>query len=491
MGLISYLKTVKSPRERFREHWQAGKEKWRSYNRAQKVLWAAQASTYCFAVLVLVMMMLVDSMFVLVQLRLFTWTWAGVAILHVLLARLMEKRWFREPPAKTVDGFETSKPIEPGWKSHGILFASYYILSWIPFTGMLKVLVNLFAISGFYALLRLPFIDYLLLEMYPIFWTGLAFFATAFGYVHWMLGIPLICTLGSWCARIIYREHLDRKRNGRHDLGRRVKVSLLSMITFLVLGSFTIWWVLSSANIFYTVQDNPTRLTLYSKLAPGSVAKHTAGGVSALAPGISGRVRASSCPARKASIVHSNSQLQSAIAKTPHPVVFEYPSSAQEATVFYYRYPYLSYGTVKSLGYQTLVLGKTETHYIPGTEDMGRFFDNALQKMPGFSGGLFDVILLDGVDGAKEGKGIFIVDIETFPVGSPDETFDPTDGILGAALKSARRIRTGLMQLWMGIYNVMAGNQINVFRLMFRLPRFISRAYTCGSGNLECLLGRP
>jgi hypothetical protein len=269
------------------------------------------------------------------------------------------------------------------------------------------------------------------------------------------------------------------------------------MATFLVLGALTLWWVLASANVFWMQQDNPLRLSLYTKLAPESLAKfafNSDSGISidlTLHPGMTGRIRSSFCPASKPTIVNNSEQLKTAVRSTRHPVFCEYPSMAQEATVFYYRYPYFSSGTVKSLGYQVEVLGKTETRFVPGTVDMSRFFDRALEKMPELSGGRFEVVLLDGIEGAKEGKGIQIVDLETFPVGSPDEAFDSTDGVFRAALKSARRIRTWLMQLWIGIYNVMAGNQINVFRLIFKIPQLVRRAHSCGSGSLKCLLGSP
>jgi hypothetical protein len=111
-----------------------------------------------------------------------------------------------------------------------------------------------------------------------------------------------------------------------------------------------------------------------------------------------------------------------------------------------------------------------------------RFFDSLAEKIPGYNGGRFDVMLPD--KDLKTSRGIEVIEMNVFFLGCISEKK------VKSAWDELALIRTSLFQFYIGIVNIIAGyNYLSGFGIAFRVPELVERARMCN--NHEHLLAKP
>ena len=178
-------------------------------------------------------------------------------------------------------------------------------------------------------------------------------------------------------------------------------------------------------------------------------------------------------------------------------VIQEYSSNV-EGVVFYYKLPYMSGGAIKNIGIRDEsdkgplnkdASGNTLTaRYWPGTfrtdfsPEYVKYFDNLAAKIPGYNGGRFDVMLPS--NDLKDPRGLAVLELNVFFLGCIDEKSPKS------LLNDLKRLRTSLVQLYIGIVNIVIGyNFSNFWGILFKLPDLFSRAIMCG--NYEHIMAKP
>lgn len=178
-------------------------------------------------------------------------------------------------------------------------------------------------------------------------------------------------------------------------------------------------------------------------------------------------------------------------------VIQEYAPKT-EGVVFYYKLPYMNKGSIKNIGIREeseKVLGKQNTslkaQYWPETfrTDFSSkyldFFDDLASKIPGYTGGRFDIMLPDSYESDLiDPRGTTVLELNVFFLGCIQEK---TPKSFWDELKT---IRTSLMQIYIGIVNIVGGyNFLSLWGIAIKVPELVSRARLCG--NHEHLMAKP
>lgn len=178
-------------------------------------------------------------------------------------------------------------------------------------------------------------------------------------------------------------------------------------------------------------------------------------------------------------------------------VIQEYAPKT-EGVVFYYKFPYMSKGFIKNIGIREeaeKTPGKKSTalkaQYWPKTfrTDFSskylEFFNDLASKIPGYTGGRLDIMLPDSYESDLiDPRGTTVLELNVFFLGciqekSPKSFWD-----------ELKTIRTSLMQIYIGIVNIVGGyNILSFWGIAMKVPDLVSRAILCG--NHEHLMAKP
>ena len=178
-------------------------------------------------------------------------------------------------------------------------------------------------------------------------------------------------------------------------------------------------------------------------------------------------------------------------------VIQEY-STDIEGVVFYYKLPYMNNGAIKNIGVRDESLKGSVTKDASGntltakywpqvfrkdfSPDFVKYFDDLASKIPGYSGGRFDVMLTS--DKLQDPRGVAILEMNVFFLGCIEEK------VTNSVWDEIKRLRTSLVQLYIGIVNIIAGyNFLSFWGISLKMPELFSRAIMCG--NHEHILAKP
>ena len=180
-------------------------------------------------------------------------------------------------------------------------------------------------------------------------------------------------------------------------------------------------------------------------------------------------------------------------------VIQEYASEI-EGVVFYYKMPYMTRGAIKNVGIRQESVkspaasdedstNKSLTaRYWPEkfrqdfSPEFKAFFDDLASKIPGYNGGRFDIMLAS--DKLQDPRDISVLELNVFFLGCIEEKK------IKSVWDELRRIRTSLMQFYIGIVNIVGGyNFLSFWGILVRVPELFSRAQMCG--NHEHLFAKP
>jgi hypothetical protein len=178
-------------------------------------------------------------------------------------------------------------------------------------------------------------------------------------------------------------------------------------------------------------------------------------------------------------------------------VIQEY-SDELEGVVFYFKLPYMSQGYIKNIGIRTdsvkgdtskIPSGKSlKAKYWPETfrrdfsPEFSGFFNDLAEKVPGYSGGRFDIMLPS--DELIDPRGVRVLELNVFFLGCIEEK------VVKTIFDEFKQLRTSIMQLYIGVVNIVAGyNYLNFFQIALRVPQFVSRTIMCG--NHEHMFAKP
>ena len=167
-----------------------------------------------------------------------------------------------------------------------------------------------------------------------------------------------------------------------------------------------------------------------------------------------------------------------------------------ELSIFYFRFPYLSHGFIKTLGVRLKEKDGFKSTYGISTRndlitpELIQFFDELTIKMGVFSARLDTMV--SSFSDLKIGKDLKIIDVNGNAIGCIDEkpvhlfNKEKYNGLAN----TLRRLRTTWMQMYIGLMNVVVGNA-KLIDVLVAFPQLIARHYQCPmgrDGNVEHLL---
>lgn len=176
-------------------------------------------------------------------------------------------------------------------------------------------------------------------------------------------------------------------------------------------------------------------------------------------------------------------------------VIQEYAPNL-EGVVFYYKLPYMSTGSIKNIGIRDESIKgnqksentSLQAQYWPDTfrtdfsPQILKFFNDLAAKIPGYTGGRFDIMLPS--DELKDPRGINVLELNVFFLGCIEEK------TIRSVWDEVKMLRTSLMQIYIGIVNIVAGyNFLNFWGIAWKVPELVSRAILCR--NHEHLFAKP
>ena len=170
-----------------------------------------------------------------------------------------------------------------------------------------------------------------------------------------------------------------------------------------------------------------------------------------------------------------------------------------EIVVFYYRLQYMRTGFIKTVGIRKRPSqsrsGMLRADYYTSTnndanfmktQQLKDFFDRQADKLKGFSGGRFDCVV-DNITSARQGKGIHILEVNLLPLEDIHEKIDHGISSFTWFLHyTPAEIRTLLLQLWIGVSNILGGYSGSPWKCFKGVYRLLERAAKCG--NMVMLL---
>lgn len=479
-----------------------------------KVFTTKNFKLFCFLLLGILMIVLavLDSMRILFHLYVFAMITAILVLLNEAAIKSINKWALRR---KTV-------LLDTRWKAYLALGSMFYLLSVVSLDQYSTTLFSVLWLSSLVPLLCLPFTG-----VYPGTVSAVLVLvtvvATCLSILNVTIGILLALILAIFTFWQIKKglsqsQQLElMKREEEVELERmpRWKRSLLS-VTYLVFTGLSIaiivYWIMLSMNYFWAFESEVSKYgPLHRFPKPVSLHVRRVASVADLEPfrhtpwSMPLVIKPNVCTTSStnvqlcqdyACLSHYITELQELAgpqkASQLSWVIQDY-CAAQEAVVFYYRYPYWRRGSIKNIGIRKQATHTARTAdikgdalqakyfpvlYYEGSAAMTAFFDSLANRIPGFSGGRFDIMLEDGLEAAQKGEGIRVLETNIFPLGCIDEKANG-DTWWSAIRQSVRRYRTALLQMWFGAYNILSGRQRFFPVLLAKVPRLFRRYQLC------------
>lgn len=486
-----------SPLPRLSRHWVHVKAEWAASSALHRALLVLYYGVSVFLLACLAAGAVVDSTGLAAHLIIFAGILVAFSYLHGTLEQLLTARLFsRHTSIEEGAGQSTTKGLRETWKGHAALFIIYLAASYIPITGIPKGLISVLVLCAVFRLGTL-----LCGDIYQAAYLGLASAGfTVFMFLdllHWLPCLPILMGLLLWTWRAI-----DQQKPSSTQRSVRIASTAASMTVLGISLAFCIPWVFLSTNASWVFDHDYSKYQVLHHFPPEtSLNVHLVRGLADLSAYKSLRkpvvIKPNVCTyaSRGVQVCHDYDCLRTYLlaglaAKPPgfSWIIQDY-CNYPEAVIFYYRYPYKAGGFIKHIGMRdkaraeaggTLVAVFRPTHFYEPTEAITKFFDGLADRVPGFSGGRYDVILEAGIDAAlQSGTGIRVLEAETFFVDSMEESRRGTEATLESAVKSVKWCRTMALEYWAGVANILVGNQANVFKLSTRLPFIYRSAMLC------------
>ncbi len=497
--------------EAFKESFEVYRNEWNSLSSSRKI----------FAVVSIII--LVDLLVALAviaffdDLHIFAHLWVASIIISLLYFTFGKVVWVVDRRLNRKASH--SDPISLWTYTYSFLLF-YVVLSWLPFSGIPMAIVNLCSIFSAVPLICHPF-KMMLPGTYSGFATAGVVTMMVTNSMNWLLGLVML----SVCLPIFLYEIWPNRTHelmlSEEEIEKRdvptVKKALLSIGSLLLFtASMTIvsFWVILSMNYFWinaeevskyeTLHRYPSDISLHATRiqseADLSPYRHLSNPV-VIKPNVC------TTSSRNVRICKSYDCLVGYMRllksdKSPEQAeklswVIQDFCPKEEGVVFYYKYPYFSKGSIKNVGMRhdarrtrdDLTAQYFPREYRQASPEMTAFFDDLASRIPGFTGGRFD-IMMDSWEAASHGNGIYVLETNVFPLDSIDEkVFDSTE-FLKSIRRSFRKFRTQLMQVWFGIYNILAGYQRSIWVVAYKFPNLVERYELCDH-NFEHILAKP
>lgn len=466
----------------------------------------------------LVVLAALDSLRILVHLYVF----AGITLLLFALNEVVVDwitKWAGRRKAVLLDA---------RWKAYVALGSVFYLLSAV---GLDQYSTTLFSVLWLCSLV--PLLCLLFMAAYPGTLPAgaavAALVATFAGVFSLWMGISLALALGLFA---FWRIRDARSKAMRPDLlkteeeagleqipsWQRGLLSVGQVLFTAVSIAVSVYWVMLSMNPFWASEPEVSKYGPLHRFPPAvSLHVHRVATVDDLEPLKDGPwprvIKPNVCTTSSTNVqlcrdydclVNYITDLKAKAgpekAKQLSWVVQDY-CHAQEAVVFYYRYPYFRHGSIKNIGIRRPAIHTGDSNgaalqakYFPmryeeGSAAMTAFFDGLADRIPGFSGGRFDVMLEAGLEAAQRGEGIRVLETNIFPLGCIEEKGSGATWWEGTC-QSARRLRTTLLQLWFGAYHILSGRQRSLPVIAAKVPQLVRRFELCDH-NFETLWAVP
>ena len=456
---------------------------------------------------------------------------------HIWFASLASYLIFQFYKHAILPKVTTELVTNSNFKANSFVIIATYILSSLSGAGLMTAFLNLICISAA-ILIFVPILPKLYFPSVALI-CSLTFLCFAITSVmHYLISIPVAVVLAAVSAYLFksalkpkynhYEEDIENisilsglpsKKSFKIDKQEIIKT--ISALLFTAITGFIIfYWIMLSINPFWM---RATRISKYETLhrLPHDVNLRVRE-VSSLADLKFYRKNIKSFPVViKPSICTTNSRnvmrcdnykcletyLTTRIAEGPLGdgkngdkgswVIQEYAPDL-EGVVFYYKLPYMNSGAIKNIGirYEALegdrekdTSGNTLTaQYWPDdfrtdfSAEYVKFFDDLASKIPGYTGGRFDVMLPS--EKLQDPRGVSVLELNVFFLGCIEEKK------IHSVRDEFKRLRTSIVQFYIGIVNIVAGyNFSNFWGILLKLPDLISRARMCG--NYEHLMAKP
>jgi hypothetical protein len=413
--------------------------------------------------------------------------------------------------------------LDARWKASVARGSMFYLLSVVGLDQYSTTLFSVLWLCSLVPLLCLPFT-----AVYPgTLPAGAALaavVATFAGAFSPSMGIPLALAMGTLA---VWRIHRARTRAQKPEVVKteeeaelervpgwqRGLLSVAQVLFTAVSIAVSVYWVMLSMNPFWASESEVSKYGPLHRFPPAvSLHVRRVAGVADLEPfrhepwatPLVIKPNVCTTSSENVQLCHDYDCLVSYVtdlqaragpekAKQLSWVVQDY-CPAQEAVVFYYRYPYFRRGAIKNIGVRRPAIHTADeqgaalqakyfpTSYEEGSAAMTAFFDGLADRIPGFSGGRFDVMLEGGLEAAQRGQGIRVLETNIFPLGCIEEK-GSGDTWWEATRQSARRLRTTLMQFWFGAYHILSGRQRSLPVLASKVPQLVRRFELCNHNH--------
>lgn len=403
-------------------------------------------------------------------------------------------------------------------KIHSTILVSSYIVGFASGPSLVTALINLICISSAIMLIHpilpiycLPGLGVLLSMTLPI----LAFF----NIFHYTAAIPAAVAsmlLTVYLFRIAYENEVksickDIENDNNHLTTKStILPSALSILSIIFTGTVIFYWICLSANPFWM---RAKRISKYESLhrLPHDVnlrvrEVNSLEDLEFYRPKITSFpviIKPSICTTSSKNVVRCDNYkclktyVKARLAENKFGawVIQEYAPDI-EGVVFYYKLPYMSTGAIKNIGIRTesdkeltaTKENKITANYWPteyrhdATPQFTAFFDDLASKIPGYYGGRFDVMLKS--KDLKDPRDVSVLEMNVFFLASIDEK------IVKCFADQMRQFRTTLLQIYIGVVNIVAGyNYLSFFGIALKVPGLISRSVQCD--NFEHVFAKP
>jgi hypothetical protein len=481
---------------------------WQDLNGPQRVFVLTEAGVLTVLLLTLIVAVFVDDMKIVAHLLVASVILSFLYLAYSWTVRFVSKQFY-------------PKMERAGLWINASVFGVLTVVGWVPFTGIPKAIVNTVAIYALVPVLMEPF-EMIYHWIYPVLFTGAILVLMLFGPLNWLIGSVLLAMLIPidlymlWPQRKKHELMLTEDEVERENYSRstRVNLTVISVFTFVVSISLSVYWIILSMNCFWTYAEEVSKYeTLHRFPESVSLHVHRVRDVSDLSKykGMSTPVviKPSVCTTSSRNVKvcrdykclvdyvtkHKAEKPQAQSAKLSW-VVQDF-CDKEEAVVFYYRYPYMKSGAIKNIGLRRAARNKGDklsanyfpVSYVEPTPELVEFFDRMADAVPGYTGGRFD-IMMESWEQAKKGRGIYILETNVFLLDSIDEKPHHLHPFKEALSRALRRFRTVILQFWFGIYNILAGYQRNLFIVLAKVKDLHERYVLCDY-NHEHLIAKP
>lgn len=435
-----------------------------------------------------------------------------------------------------------SSVTDSEFKANGYMIILSYILSCTSGAGLLTAFINVIGLSAAVSLVQ-PFLPkFYWASLYALFSIVLIVLA-ALKSLHLYLSIPLsvfFAGLSAYRFKSVLKSEETSKEldddvesvgiltglpkpteSSKTHLWKEVSITAAALITTILASSIIVYWVMLSINPFWmrahriSKYETLHRLPHDVNLSVREVSsledlKFYKTKLSKQFPVV---IKPSICTTNSRNVQKCSdykcleTYLRERITNGPRYnqmngdkgawVIQEYAPNT-EGVVFYYKLPYMSKGYIKNIGIREeseKIPGKKNTpltaQYWPETfrTDFSpkylEFFNELASKIPGYTGGRFDIMLPPSYTSELDDpRGTTVLELNVFFLGCIQEK------TVESFWDEIKIIRTSLMQFYIGIVNIVGGyNFLGFWGIAMKVPELVSRAIMCG--NHEHLMAKP